>query len=1046
MRGRGRRALSGIDQTPRPALRPAYRVVLAVLLLMSLASVGIIAGMAGAFTRTLHFQGPFRAEGVSSHLVSVHLPDDTRFRCCVLVLDDSGPRGEASKLRLWVNGVELGPAHTPHVAIRRGEPGFSHWGKEVYFALPMGVQNDSVTRVTVRYPYWFRPRMRVVPAAALALALALIIALHRQRATAWIRSRFKPRPVRVEGQPKRGLGSIAPILSVGGDIALEICALLTVCWLALQLGFAHIDQTFKGPFAAEQIEGSQLKSLAPRPLGGLSCCLEAPSDYIGHGSASQMRLWVNGKEVLPAHMSGADIRQGHPGFSFWGSLVYFSLPKGTENSSRTTLRLTSPLRPVAWTLLIPAITIALFIGLYGRRARAWIKGRAASPSTSVALKVPYLVLFAFGWTVVVAGAAYLATVLWGLVTGEALAPAIPFRSDLGKTLVDALDPAIPPALLLLALFGTASGWMAAWLSNKEALRQADVAGIRWMRRYGLFCLVMFYLASVGATWAGTWRSGASQTALGLVPAFDSWGYFGSAHTFLYTGRMGEMLSRRPLAGVLRVATLGLSDLRFGVVLLWQTLAMAGATFFATMAIMRWRGLWAGVVFMALTYIAIRTHLPTLLTEPLGLPIAIVAFGFLAESLRTSSKGHALLAIGLLTEALWIRPGAVFVIPGLVLWFAWSFHETLGQKLKGFVVACAPVVAVIATDKLAGALFAGHAFQGELAYAFCGLSLGADWSACLTTYPQEYGKLAGNFDAQIAWLNAKAISNIQHDPGVFIHALVREPTLFWTDLSRVLLQGYSTTPVPRFFPSTLWFLAAAVFGALSLRNRNARVEAPLWIMVCLGLTASAIVVYSSDGVRSMAVTYPLLGLFVAAAFSSPVTRPIPSARTVRRDVRLGAILTVGGTAALFLILPVMRLIYPSPKASLPPGESQANTAIVGDLARSTGLLVVADDQPLPHGVPSVHLSRFAEILDLSRFQGGQGIIAPKSPPIPFGFIEMPYLDRAGARILITPPEMVTRRDVHAWRITFGGWNPTGEVNSDNWDHVESATPYVGPITK
>ncbi|MGZ5985723.1 MAG: hypothetical protein ACXWK7_12355, partial [Caulobacteraceae bacterium] len=594
--------MSNIDQTPQSVLRRARWAILAVLLLMSLASAGIIAGLAGGFTHTLHFRGPFQTEGTpGSQLVSIQLPDDNRFSCCAKILDDSGPDGSASKLRLWINGVEAGPPHTLHETIRHGGPGFSHWRNQVLFALPDRVQNSSAAEVVIRYPYWFRIRTAAIPAATLALALALAAFIMRKR----------------EKLARR-------LATVVGRVALATCASLTVGWMALQLGFAHIDQTFIGPFGAEQ--STQLKDVDVKPLGALSCCVQAPPDTMNNGRASRLRFWVNGQEILPAHTAHSEIRQGHAGFSHWGNQVYFSLPAGTSNSSQTKVRLSAPLRPAAWTLLFPAMTLVLLIGVDRQRILAWIRSRSAS--ASLAIKSPYLVLSVFGWTVLVASVAYLATVLWGLVTGEALVPAIPFRSDLGKALVEALDPSIPLCLLVLAAFGVASGWLTAQSPNKTVLREAEISGIRWMRRYGLFCLVMFYLASVGATWAGLWRSGTSLSIMGLVPYSDAGNYFSDTHTFLRDGRWGEVNSRRPLAAALRTASFGVSDFRYGVVLLWQVVAMAGSTFFATMTIARWRGLWAGVVFVALAYIAVRTHLPTVMTEPMGLPIAFVALGFL----------------------------------------------------------------------------------------------------------------------------------------------------------------------------------------------------------------------------------------------------------------------------------------------------------------------------------------------------------------------------------------------------------------------------------
>jgi hypothetical protein len=104
------------------------------------------------------------------------------------------------------------------------------------------------------------------------------------------------------------------------------------------------------------------------------------------------------------------------------------------------------------------------------------------------------------------------------------------------------------------------------------------------------------------------------------------------------------------------------------------------------------------------------------------------------------------------------------------------------------------------------------------------------------------------------------------------------------------------------------------------------------------------------------------------------------------------------------------------------------------------LVVADDQPLPHGVPSVHLSDFAAYITYTGVEQSQRIVTPAAPRLPFGFFNVPRLDIGGAISLITPPEFVFRRDVRAWKVAFIDWNYTGKLYSKNWSYVTDAMPY------
>ena len=50
-------------------------------------------------------------------------------------IGDSNTSSSSSTLRLFENGVELGPAHSNHSDIRKyGLGQFSHWGAELYFS------------------------------------------------------------------------------------------------------------------------------------------------------------------------------------------------------------------------------------------------------------------------------------------------------------------------------------------------------------------------------------------------------------------------------------------------------------------------------------------------------------------------------------------------------------------------------------------------------------------------------------------------------------------------------------------------------------------------------------------------------------------------------------------------------------------------------------------------------------------------------------------------------------------------------------------------
>src|SRR4029079_11499844 len=123
-------------------------------------------------------------------------------------------------------------------------------------------------------------------------------------------------------------------------------------------------------------------------------------------------------------------------------------------------------------------------------------------------------------------------------------------------------------------------------------------------------------------WAGSIRHGNSGALLGLFPYFDAAGYFSDVNAFLRDGAWSSFTSRRPLAGAFRTSVFLLGDMRYPVVVALQTIAISAGVYLGAMAVMRWRGLWAGIAYLALIYILVRSHLSTTLTEPVALIVAL----------------------------------------------------------------------------------------------------------------------------------------------------------------------------------------------------------------------------------------------------------------------------------------------------------------------------------------------------------------------------------------------------------------------------------------
>src|SRR5260370_41466447 len=149
-------------------------------------------------------------------------------------------------------------------------------------------------------------------------------------------------------------------------------------------------------------------------------------------------------------------------------------------------------------------------------------------------------------------------------------------------------------------------------------------------------------------WVGSVRPGDPDWGNigGLVPFSDAVYYLAASHDQAKDGFWNDVALHRPLAAAFRSVLLVFGNFSLQFMLILQACLLAGATCFATHAVARWRGIWAGTAFLALTYIYDREFVPTTHTEPLGLCWALLSFPFFIEAFRDGSVQPSLWAFAL----------------------------------------------------------------------------------------------------------------------------------------------------------------------------------------------------------------------------------------------------------------------------------------------------------------------------------------------------------------------------------------------------------------
>ena len=380
--------------------------------------------------------------------------------------------------------------------------------------------------------------------------------------------------------------------------------------------------------------------------------------------------------------------------------------------------------------------------------------------------------------------------------------------------------------------------------------------------------------SLSGPWSGLPREGdfGAASIAGLVPFSDAGGYFASAHDYFTDGFFSSFALRRPLAAAGRTVLLALGNFSYANMLLVQTLLLAIATWFGARAITRWRGLWAGLTYFCLTFLILRSFLPTTLTEPIGFFWALFAVPFVVGGLRNGSWSLALLGFAFTNVALMTRMGAMFVTPMMSLWMLWRFGTTWLRTLGIAAAMIAILVAVIAANFAIEGLYGrDHSMTGDnFSYTICGLSIGGDWAECPKKYSAELKELPPGEKVLTTFLYRKALENIRDDPVPFLKRLVLGGAAFMHSLPDTMIKGYLYVTPPAWFSIRLFYLFSAFGVIYVILMRSEKAEWEFWALFLLGVIVSAAVVYFDDGRRVLAVAYPLLCTLVAIGFMTPRT--------------------------------------------------------------------------------------------------------------------------------------------------------------------------------
>jgi hypothetical protein len=857
-------------------------------------------------------------------------------------------------------------------------------------------------------------------------------------------------------------------LRSGSKIAVWPVFLLLIVAVSLELGVWQKEYFIHGPFEAD--------ILPPQHSLLVNVPAEKPAEWWRQpllGDApdkpfrSILQLRIGGHDIRPPHREPDALQNGTAiGFSHRDSVVLFSLPPDVKNAAGTIATLHYSLRPRPWVTPTLAFFTALLgwfgygprlglrlpilrlLGWFGsrlsilRRRTSDALGRIERPAAFV-LGLPSLVLLGLGCLALLASTGFILTSLYAAATGWALPTTALIRWSAMAQWAARNEPHTGHLLVTLA----ASGALAAWLARlnpacQQAVERGEMRLKQFLFRFGLIIAASMFLFCTSAMWSGFARPGDLDFANigGLVPFSDAANYLTALHDQAKDGVWNSSALWRPLAIAFRSVLFAIANFSLSAMLILQALLVAGALCFAARAVILWRGVWAGLAFFALVYLYARSFTATPLTEPLGLFWALLAIPFFIDAIVSGSARSALSGFAMTVVALMIRMGSMFTIPALLLWLIWQFGHDTAVRLRIFAAATAIVLAVLSLNALLPRAYGTGTgiTTGNFAYVFCGLTMGTGWDGCLKKLAADGKELSTIGEGQVEILKAKAWENLRNDPRVFLARLADNAKLFVQNFPDVIWRGYGTEILEPEWLNREILMVISLAGLFYLAKRVAQpAELRFWLLFWISIVASASVIYLDDSPRTLAVSQPLMALFLAIGLSGPVPAtsavlPKPVSRYGWLAPVLAAALSVSVPWMLHRFSPIHALA--GRDLDLKPDEA----AVFGG-RRMTGFLVVANGSPLRHDIATLNLAQFDAIIRRSGVEVIQGLIHPVTPPLPFGFIFAPRIEPgvASANQYIVPAEVLERPDVPAWRFKLQRWGYKGI--GEYWYRVTHAEP-------
>jgi hypothetical protein len=386
---------------------------------------------------------------------------------------------------------------------------------------------------------------------------------------------------------------------------------------------------------------------------------------------------------------------------------------------------------------------------------------------------------------------------------------------------------------------------------------------KWRWAAGL-CTSFFVF---GIPLASLWVSGANEpnTVFGLLPWFDASGYYHEASRLSDGMPFTGISTRRPVYPAFFAALLSLTNQNLMTSLAVQAAINAFAAWLFAWEIKRHWGSISGALSLTLVFFFYRRFTGSVLTEMLGLPIALTGFSILLQTIKEMKSGRLFLASFLLSLALNVRAGAFFTLPMIVLWVLLLYcnKKEGGIGLRFGLASLSGVILGFLANLMIFYLLCqpGTQLFANFSFTFYGVATGGTgWLQVFNDHPEIY---AIPENQQTGFIYSLAIEEIIINPGRFYSGFLSAIAAFFLPSASGMfgfigqLYDWSNKPFEMIIRLILMFFSLLSLAATFTRRKQPVYSLMLLLFIGLLLSVPFAPPTDADHMRAYAATIPLI---------------------------------------------------------------------------------------------------------------------------------------------------------------------------------------------